>query len=138
MRRRRGCSSTAACGGARTTRWRRLHARARWLGGGTIRARLYAIDWYSGAVASDDPADVVHGDVFEFEPATAAETIAALDAYEGEGFARREVEVRMETGGTAETLLRAQAYLFAASVAGLPWIAHGRWPRQARRNGESG
>lgn len=117
---------------------RLLHARARYLGEGAIRARLYAIDWYSGAVASDAPADRVHGDVFGLDPASAAEMIAALDAYEGEGFARREVEVEMAGGAPGETSLRAQAYLFAASVAGLPWVPHGRWPRQARRNGESG
>src|SRR5215212_10117745 len=110
---------------------RLLHGHANYLGEGTIRARLYAIDWYSGAVASDDPADLVHGDVFELDAAAADEVIAALDAYEGDGFERREAAAAM----AGETSLRVQAYLFAASVAGLPWIAHGRWPRQARREG---
>ena len=108
-----------------------LHAHARWLGAGTIQARLYAISWYSGAVPSDDPADAVHGDVFALEPASAREVIARLDGYEGADFARRAVEV---TAG--ETRVAADAYLYAANVAGLPWIAHGDWRRRAAESGE--
>jgi gamma-glutamylcyclotransferase (GGCT)/AIG2-like uncharacterized protein YtfP len=108
-----------------------LHRHARWLGAGTIRARLYAISWYSGAVASDDPGDAVHGDVFELDPSSAGGVIARLDAYEGAGFARRAVEVSV-----GETRVPAHAYLYAASVAGLPWIAHGDWLRRAAESGD--
>jgi len=108
-----------------------LHRHSRWLGAGTIRARLYAISWYSGAVASDDAADAVHGDVFELGPAHAGEVMARLDAYEGADFARRPVEVAI-----GETRVAADAYLYAASVAGLPWIAHGDWLRRAAESGE--
>lgn len=108
-----------------------LHRHARWLGAGTIRARLYAISWYSGAVPSDDPGDAVHGDVFELDPAFAGEVMARLDAYEGADFARRTVEAT-----TGETRVAAHAYLYAASVAGLPWIAHGDWLRRAAESGE--
>lgn len=108
-----------------------LHRHARWLGAGTIRARLYAISWYSGAVASDEPADAVHGDAFELDSASAGEVIARLDAYEGADFVRRAVEVRV-----GETRVAAHAYLYAASVAGLPWIAHGDWLRRAAESGE--
>jgi gamma-glutamylcyclotransferase (GGCT)/AIG2-like uncharacterized protein YtfP len=112
---------------------RLLHRQSTYLGEGTIRARLYVWGGYGAAVASGDPDDAVHGDVFELDPASAGETMAALDAYEGDDYALREVEVAL-----GETNVRAHAYLFAASVAGLPWMAHGRWPRQARREQESG
>jgi gamma-glutamylcyclotransferase (GGCT)/AIG2-like uncharacterized protein YtfP len=113
---------------------RLLHGRSRYLGPGTITARMYAIDWYCGAAASSDPADVVHGDLFELHAASAGELMAALDAYEGNDFELREVDAALD----AETSLRAHAYLFAASVAGLTCVPHGRWPRQARRTDESG
>jgi gamma-glutamylcyclotransferase (GGCT)/AIG2-like uncharacterized protein YtfP len=109
-----------------------LHRHARWLGAGTIRARLYAVSWYSGAVPSGDPADAVHGDVFELDPSSADEVMARLDAYEGADFALRPVDVTM-----GETRAAADAYLYAASVAGLPWIAHGDWLRRAAEPGET-
>ncbi|HEX6745800.1 MAG TPA: gamma-glutamylcyclotransferase family protein [Longimicrobium sp.] len=111
-----------------------LHGHARYLGRGTIRARLYGISWYAGAVMSDDPADAVLGDVFELEPATAGDVLAALDEYEGADFERLSVEVIMAD----ETRVAADAYLYAASVAGRSWIAHGDWPRQVRQEHESG
>ncbi|HEX8246446.1 MAG TPA: gamma-glutamylcyclotransferase family protein [Longimicrobium sp.] len=113
---------------------RLLHGHSRYLGPGTIRARMYAIDWCCGAVSSDDPADVVHGEVFELHAASAGEVMAALNAYEGDDYALREVAVAL----AGETSLPAHAYLFAASVAGLTCVPHGRWPRQARRTDESG
>ena len=106
-----------------------LHGHARYLGRGTIRARLYGISWYCGAVASDDVDDVVPGDVFELAPATAGDILATLDEYEGADFERRNVDVAMAD----ETRVAADAYLYAASVAGLSWIAHGDWPRPTRQ-----
>jgi gamma-glutamylcyclotransferase (GGCT)/AIG2-like uncharacterized protein YtfP len=111
-----------------------LHGHARHLGRGTIRARLYAVSWYAAAVASDDPADAVLGDVFELDAATAARVLATLDEYEGAEFERVDVDVAMAD----ETRTAARAYLYAASVAGLSWIAHGDWPRKVRQAGESG
>ena len=102
-----------------------LHRHARHLGEGTIRACLYAVSWYSVAAPCDEPDARVHGDVFELDPAAAGPVLAALDAYEGDGFRLREVEVRMAD----ETSLGAQAYLSAASVAGLRRIVHGDWRR---------
>ena len=93
---------------------------------GTIRACLYAVSWYSIAAPCDEPDAVVHGDVFELHPGAADEVLAALDAYEGSEFRRREVEVRMAD----ETSALAEAYLCAASVAGLRRIVHGDWRRE--------
>ena len=103
-----------------------LHRHARHLGEGTIRAALYAVSWYSVAAPCDEPDAVVHGDVFEVDAGAAREVLAALDAYEGSDFRRSAVEVRMED----ETSVAAQAYLCAASVAGLRRIGHGDWRRE--------
>lgn len=108
-----------------------LHRSARHLGEGTIRAGLYAVSWYSVAAPCDDPEAIVHGDVFELDPAAAGEVLAALDAYEGSGFALTEVEVRMAD----ETSVAAKAYLSAASVAGLRRIGHGDWRREREAAG---
>jgi gamma-glutamylcyclotransferase (GGCT)/AIG2-like uncharacterized protein YtfP len=102
-----------------------LHAHARHLGEGTIRACLYAVSWYSAAAPCDDPAAAVHGDVFELYRETADGVMETLDGYEGEDFVLRPVEVRMGD----ETSLRAEAYLFAARVDGLRRVAHGDWRR---------
>lgn len=112
-----------------------LHAHARHVGVGTIRACLYAVSWYSAAAPCDDPAAAVHGDVFELHPETADAVMKTLDAYEGEAFLLRPVEVRMED----ETSLEAEAYLFAARVDGLRRVAHGDWRRaRAEETGAAG
>jgi len=103
-----------------------LHGHARHLGEGTIRAGLYAISWYSGAAPCSDPDAAVHGDVFELHPATADAVMAELDAYEGNDFVLRPVEVTLAD----ETRVGSVAYLFAASVAGLRRIGHGDWRRE--------
>jgi len=106
-------------------RHHRPPAHARHLGEGTIRAGLYAVSWYSCAAPCDDPDAVVHGDVFELHPETAGAVMAELDAYEGNDFVLRPVEVALAD----ETRVGAMAYLFAASVAGLRRIEHGDWRR---------
>jgi gamma-glutamylcyclotransferase (GGCT)/AIG2-like uncharacterized protein YtfP len=102
-----------------------LHRHARHLGAGTIRAGLYAVSWYSIAAPCDEPDAVVHGDVFALDASAADEVLAALDEYEGSEFRRTAVEVTMED----ETSVAAQAYLCAASVAGVRRIEHGDWRR---------
>jgi len=108
-----------------------LHRHARHLGTGTIRACLYAVSWYSVAAPCDEPEAVVHGDAFELDAEAADGVLAALDAYEGSDFRRTAVEVRMED----ETSVAAQAYLCAASVAGLRRIGHGDWRREREAAG---
>jgi gamma-glutamylcyclotransferase (GGCT)/AIG2-like uncharacterized protein YtfP len=110
-----------------------LHRHARHLGEGTIRAALYAVSWYSVAAPCGDADAVVHGDLFELDPAAAGEVLAALDAYEGDGFRLTEVEVRMAD----ETSVAAVAYLSAASVAGLRRIEHGDWRRAREAAGRA-
>jgi gamma-glutamylcyclotransferase (GGCT)/AIG2-like uncharacterized protein YtfP len=103
-----------------------LHGHARHLGAGTVCARLYVVSWYGGMVVSNVTEDRVHGDVFELDPAHADRVIATLDEYEGDGFARRSVDVALD----GETRVAAFAYLYAGSVAGLARVAHGDWARR--------
>jgi len=110
-----------------------LHRHARHLGAGTIRAALYALSWYSVAAPCGDDDAVVHGDLFELDPAAAHAVLAALDEYEGSGFRLTEVEVRMAD----ESSLAARAYLCAASVAGLRRIEHGDWRREREAAGRA-
>lgn len=103
-----------------------LHANAWHLGRGTVCGRLHVISWYGGMVPGEAPDECVHGDAFELDPGAAARVLAELDAYEGSDFERRTVEVTLED----ETRVAAFAYLYAASVAGLPRVAHGDWQRR--------
>jgi gamma-glutamylcyclotransferase (GGCT)/AIG2-like uncharacterized protein YtfP len=93
---------------------RHLHARSAHLGAARIQARLYALGWFPGAVASDDPADVVRGDLFALDPGRADALLARLDEYEGSGFERRETEARLETGES----MRCWTYLYTGEVRG--------------------
>ena len=103
-----------------------LHRNSRHLGQGTVCGRLYVISWYGGMVPGEAADECVTGDAFELNPDSAARVLAGLDAYEGDGFERRTVEVTLDD----ETRVGAYAYLYAASVAGLPRVAHGDWLRR--------
>jgi len=100
-----------------------LHAHSTHLGAARLRGRLYALGWFPGAVASDDPADVVHGDVFALHPAHADTVLARLDAYEGPAFERRKVEARLETGAA----VRCWIYLYTGELDDAERIAGGDW-----------
>ncbi|HYH81385.1 MAG TPA: gamma-glutamylcyclotransferase family protein [Longimicrobium sp.] len=98
-----------------------LHRHSRHLGRGTVCARLYAVGGYTAMGPGESPDECVRGDVFELDAEAAERVLAALDAYEGDGYVRRTMEVAMED----ETRVRSLAYLYAASVAGLPRVAQG-------------
>jgi gamma-glutamylcyclotransferase (GGCT)/AIG2-like uncharacterized protein YtfP len=123
----RGPAALFACGTLRSSQRNRfallLHRHSRPLGRATLRGRLYRLGEYPGAVPSDDPAERVAGEVFALDPEHAAEVIRALDEYEGADFARREVEVALDSGGTA----RCWAYLYTGSLEWSERIASGDW-----------
>jgi len=94
-------------------------------GPASVRGRIYRIDDYPGLVLSDDPADLVAGDLFAFEDRA---VLAWLDGYEGcgpedaEPQEYRRARIAVETGdGTVE----AWAYLYNWPIDGLAWIAGG-------------
>ncbi|HAV64185.1 MAG TPA: gamma-glutamylcyclotransferase, partial [Verrucomicrobiales bacterium] len=60
-----------------------LAAHAEHLGPATFQGRMYRISWYPGVVPSADPADRVHGDLFELGDAATA--LPKLDDFEGVG-----------------------------------------------------
>ncbi len=108
---------------------RLLSANADFLGQARCRGRLHLVKHYPGLVLSDDPADIVHGELFRLRERDAL--LREFDMYEacGEGFpepteyVRRTLEVTLEDGATCE----ASTYLYNWPVAHLPRIASGRF-----------
>ncbi len=108
---------------------RLLATHADCLGAARCRGRLHLIKHYPGLVPSDDPADIVHGELFSLREVAAL--LRELDLYEacGEGFAepteyvRRVLPVTLDDGRVTE----AWTYLYNWPVAHLPRIATGRF-----------
>ena len=106
-----------------------LVANADFLGQATCRGRLYLVRHYPGLVTSDDPADIVHGELFRLRERDAL--LREFDMYEacGEGFAepteyvRRMLSVRLADGTASE----AWTYLYNWPVAKLPRVVSGRF-----------
>lgn len=100
---------------------------ATFVGPGEFRGRLYDLGSYPGVVASDDPADRVHGEVYHLHDPAA--TLARLDRYEGCGetdlspteYVRVVAEVRLSDG----VPVHAHLYLYQRSVEGLPRVESG-------------
>jgi gamma-glutamylcyclotransferase (GGCT)/AIG2-like uncharacterized protein YtfP len=106
-----------------------LAANADFLGQAACRGRLYLVRHYPGLVTSDDPADIVHGELFRLRERDAL--LREFDMYEacGEGFAEPTEYVRRmlsvtHAGGTAS---EAWTYLYNWPVAKLPRVVSGRF-----------
>src|SRR6185436_17731114 len=107
----------------------RLRREARLVGNATIQGRLFRISWYPGAVASSDPDERVHGEVYALENPDRA--LAWLDAYEGirpenrdkNEYERAERPARL---GSGEEVV-AWVYLYRGDATKLSRIADGRW-----------
>ena len=96
--------------------------------GRLYRLKHYRIKYYPGLVLSDDPADIVSGELYRLR--AAEELLRELDRYEscGEGFAQPTEYIRQMLavsldGKTAE----AWTYIYNWPVADLPRIASGRF-----------
>ena len=108
----------------------RLLARhADYLGPAQCRGRLYLVKHYPGLVASADPADVVHGELYRLrQPDGLLREFGMYEAC-GEGFAapteylRERQLVTLQDGATAD----AWTYLYNWPVDGLQRIALGRF-----------
>ena len=105
---------------------RLLHP-AEFVGAGSFQGRLYDVGSYPAAVASDDPADTVFGEVYLLrEP---ADTLAALDQYEGYApgdpalceYRRAVADIRMDSG----QVIPAQIYLYQWPLDNLTRITAG-------------
>lgn len=108
---------------------RLLAANADYLGEARCRGRLYLVKHYPGLVLSDDPADIVFGELFSLRERDAL--LREFDMYEacGEGFAgpteytRRMISLTRADGAVDE----AWTYIYSWPLTGLPQIASGRF-----------
>lgn len=108
-----------------------LSRSADFIGEARCQGRLYLVKHYPGLVLSDDPADIVFGELYRLRQP--GELLREFDMYEacGEGFAepteyvRRMLSVRREDGLVSE----AWTYIYNWSVERLPRIASGRFDR---------
>ena len=108
---------------------RLLSANADFLGPATCRGRLYLVKHYPGLVLSDDPADLVFGELYRLRQRDAM--LREFDMYEacGEGFAqpteylRQTLQVALGDGAASE----AWTYVYNWPVTNLPRIASGRF-----------
>jgi gamma-glutamylcyclotransferase (GGCT)/AIG2-like uncharacterized protein YtfP len=106
-----------------------LSRAADFLGDARCQGRLYRVKHYPGLVLSDDPAEVVFGELFRLR--APQELLREFDMYEacGEGFAepteylRQMLRVTLEDGTAGE----AWTYVYNWPVAHLPRIASGRF-----------
>jgi gamma-glutamylcyclotransferase (GGCT)/AIG2-like uncharacterized protein YtfP len=107
----------------------RLQREALLLGPAATQGRLYDLGRYPALVDSDNPADLVHGEVFELQEPS--KSFAWLDKYEGivpgqhghNEYQRVERPVRLARGEE----ITAWVYLYRKSVVRAPRIAAGRW-----------
>ncbi len=108
---------------------RLLAANADFLGQARCRGRLHLIKHYPGLVLSDDPADIVHGELFSLREVDAL--LREFDMYEacGEGFpepteyVRRLLPVTLDDGSQSE----AWTYIYNWPVDQFPHIASGKF-----------
>lgn len=118
-----------------------LRQHARLVGEGSICARLYIIDdpedpganFFPGALPSPDPADRVHGEIYELvDPAPLMPELDRLEACgpewpEPHEFLLRSVEVSLDGAGAA----RAWCYLYTWDVTGAERVMSGRFTEVA-------
>jgi len=103
---------------------RLLSANADFLGEASCRGRLYRVKHYPGLVLSDDPSDIVFGELYRLRARD--DLLAEFDMYEacGEGFPeptqyiRQTLEVALADGSSGE----AWTYLYNWPVARLQRI----------------
>ena len=106
-----------------------LSRRADFLGSATCRGRLYLVKHYPGLVLSDDPAEIVFGELYRLRARDAL--LRELDMYEacGEGFPepteylRKLIDVTLPDGTTE----KAWTYVYNWPVIDLPRIESGRF-----------
>ncbi len=111
---------------------RLLSRSADFLSPARCRGRLFLVKHYPGLVLSDDPADIVFGELFRLR--SAAELLRELDMYEacGEGFAEPTEYVRQMLAVTSADGIEGEAwtYIYNWPVAQLARIASGRFLEQ--------
>ncbi len=106
-----------------------LSRSADFIGEARCQGRLYLVKHYPGLVLSDDPNDVVFGELYRLHQPR--ELLHEFDMYEacGEGFAAPTEYIRQMLRVTREghTVDEAWTYVYNWPVTGLPRIASGRF-----------
>jgi gamma-glutamylcyclotransferase (GGCT)/AIG2-like uncharacterized protein YtfP len=98
------------------------------IGEARCRGRLYLVKHYPGLVLSDDPADVVFGELYRLRQPS--ELLREFDMYEacGEGFRQPTEYVRQMLSVTRDDgAAEAWTYVYNWPVTQLPRIASGRF-----------
>ena len=109
-----------------------LSRSADFLGEARCQGRLYLIKHYPGLVLSDNPTDIVSGELYRLRDRDAL--LGEFDMYEacGEGFPepteylRQMLQVKLADGTAGE----AWTYVYNWPVTGLPHIASGKFLEQ--------
>ena len=106
-----------------------LSRSADFIGEARCRGRLYLVKHYPGLVLSDDPADVVFGELYRLR--APRELLREFDMYEacGEGFAEPTEYLRqmLRVAPGAGAVSEAWTYVYNWPVTHLPRIASGRF-----------
>ncbi len=100
---------------------------AEFVGEATFQGKLFKIDWYPGVIASDDPNDIVFGEVYKISDKN--KVLPKLDRYEGcsptdpkpHAFVRKQRLVTLDNGGTIDAWI----YLYMRPVSGKDRIDSG-------------
>ena len=108
---------------------RLLSRSADFIGEATCRGRLYLVKHYPGLVESEEPADIVFGEVYRLRARD--ELLREFDMYEACGadfpeptqYVRKMLEISLNDGTADE----AWTYIYNWPVAHLPRIASGRF-----------
>ena len=90
-----------------------LRESADFISEGTFQGKLYQIDYYPGVIASDDPLDIVYGDLYRV---SGSSLLSKLDQFEGVGpefpspneYIRQVVEAALQDKGK----VKAWIYLY--------------------------
>jgi gamma-glutamylcyclotransferase (GGCT)/AIG2-like uncharacterized protein YtfP len=106
-----------------------LSRSADFIGEARCRGRLYLVKHYPGLVLSDDPTEVVFGELYRLRQPDAL--LREFDMYEacGEGFAAPTEYIRqmLQVTRDGQAPDEAWTYFYNWPVAGLPRIASGRF-----------
>ncbi len=109
-----------------------LMKHAEFMGDATYQGRLYKIDTYPGAVPSDNPNDVVHGEVYKLQQTDVA--LALLDQYEefGPEFPEPNEYCRLKQPVTlrSERIVMAWIYVYNHSTEDLELIESANFIQQ--------
>ena len=105
------------------------------VGPGTFQGKLYDLGNYPAAIPSNDPADLIHGEVYLLHDPSA--TLALLDQYEActptdpepHEYVRVVLPIKMEN----DEILPAQVYLYNRPVDALTPVASGDYLRWRAR-----